>query len=479
MLSSRTLLVILFAGICFFQLMCLRHVDIAPSAQHALLEEFTKRTSLDTADHAETALKDSQDVMMKSYLVEESDEEEQDVVDTRPEPTFDPLNPICSVGNSHQFPVNGCRIMGISARPHCHLVGPVKIDTAKIKAEKMGGEPLETVWGQPEDYEFLKYEPGAFTVPSLPKLPGSTRGLHYIINVWEGMQEDSSLVNHTDPIAALGCTDVWQGITLMITRYEYVNLYHTFTDWWNTYYSLPTNGRKVDNIVFLDAHPEGNLDPVWTDVFAKRVTFARHIPTGTCFEQVRFIPAGYVAPLNPHVLSKNVCPSVSMGRSLVQHFINAFQLQDVHRIPGRIVVIDRVPYRPHPRAKESSTARRLSQLRVFAERIPQDLLNGNVNITVEVVTLVADTMRDQIASIRQADVLIGNHGAGLTHLMFLEENASSYEMSCAHGFFSRLAQWAPIGRTNHHCLVGQMGDELHPTHWTNMLESIRKDKFAA
>jgi hypothetical protein len=41
---------------------------------------------------------------------------------------------------------------------------------------------------------------------------------------------------------------------------EYVNLYHTMTDWFNTSIGLPEFGSaNVAGVVFLDAHPAGSL----------------------------------------------------------------------------------------------------------------------------------------------------------------------------------------------------------------------------
>jgi Glycosyltransferase 61 len=99
-------------------------------------------------------------------------------------------------------------------------------------------------------------------------------------------------------------------------------------------------------------------------------------------------------------------------------------------------------------------------------------------VTVKVVTLVNDTMRDQIAAIRQADVLLANHGAGLTHLLFLDQGAHVIELSCNHDFFVQLAKWHSSGdsssqRLQHYCQdFVDGGATISDQFWNNNVVSV-------
>lgn len=67
--------------------------------------------------------------------------------------------------------------------------------------------------------------------------------------------------------------------TLLITRYEYANLYHTTTDWYNVYQTLHTFALPVRDtlLVFVDGHSEGAMDPVWPRLFGKRIRYFKHL----------------------------------------------------------------------------------------------------------------------------------------------------------------------------------------------------------
>jgi len=92
--------------------------------------------------------------------------------------------------------------------------------------------------------------------------------------------------------------------TVFITRYEYGNLYHTITDWYNTYQLIRTHiphtsQRSVHNnthtythththtyaddvqIVFLDGHSKGAMDGTWNLLFGgpKSCNAHRNIPS--------------------------------------------------------------------------------------------------------------------------------------------------------------------------------------------------------
>jgi hypothetical protein len=105
----------------------------------------------------------------------------------------------------------------------------------------------------------------------------------------------------------------------------------------------------------------------------------------------------------------------------------------------------------HPRTKLQQTQRVVVNLKELAMGLPEHFSKKNYKtpVTVEVVTLVHDELYDQIKSIREADVLVANHGAGLTHSIFLDESAHVVEMTCQYGFFGALSGWRPD--IHHHC----------------------------
>jgi hypothetical protein len=85
-----------------------------------------------------------------------------------------------------------------------------------------------------------------------------------------------------------------------------------------------------------------------------------------------------------------------------------------------------------------------------AGRVLQEEIQAPV--TVEVVTLVDQVFGDHtIKYVRQADVLVANHGAGLTHSLFLDAPAHVIEMSCDLDHTRGVSLDPFLGGCRHHC----------------------------
>jgi glycoprotein 2-beta-D-xylosyltransferase len=77
--------------------------------------------------------------------------------------------------------------------------------------------------------------------------------------------------------AADACGDgvvVEETPTVLVTRYEYANMFHQMTDWYNTFVVTTreglwtaagaTGGPRKLRFVFLDGHAKSSLDMAWT-----------------------------------------------------------------------------------------------------------------------------------------------------------------------------------------------------------------------
>ena len=302
------------------------------------------------------------------------------------------------------------------------------------------------------------------------------------------------------------CKETWHGTTLFLTRYEYANLYHTITDWWNTYFSLPPTlplikssddpqahnwsaadgshgeGTNIPNvneyrIVFLDGHAHGHLDDTWHVLFGngtmepkhaevkkkKNIYYIKELSSSSdgpiCFDHAVLIPPGYSSRLYPRLTEPlHACVDRLMADQFVTHVLQSYHLLDVALIPGRIVIIDRQPYMAHSRSKLTHIQRSISNLHELKDRllkvsyvrdsrtIPANSTTANyddeINVTVQVVRLETLPFKEQIRTIREAHILIGNHGAGLTHLMWMHETSHVLELTTDFlRLFQFLSQW--------------------------------------
>jgi len=333
-------------------------------------------------------------------------------------------------------PTHGCQVNPHTRQAFCNFLD-LRIDTSLIKQDQ-GGEPLETVMGRTESAEFQKYSKGAFSVRRQPDLEESLKqnaNLYYMTDVL------GSLVYPTEMNKGgfnSYCAETRPGTTLMITRYEYANLYHTVTDWWNAFAVLTAEQvqrKEKVNILFLDGHAEGNLDPIWEDIFG-RYEYVKHLlADGVCFERAVFIPARYSGPLFPS--SRKRYPKRQSARAFSDSVVKTYGLQDIKPIHGTVVIIDRQPYISHPQSVQDTFQRGMN-----LDDLVQRLRNDSKATSVEIVRFETLPYGEQLRTVRQAYVLIGNHGAGISNLLFMDESSHVLEFN-AKGmyFFAYMARW--------------------------------------
>lgn len=348
-------------------------------------------------------------------------------------------------------PKHGCQLNKNTLAVFCNFEN-LRIDNNKINVVR-GGEVLSTVMGREDEAEFPTYRPGAFTVPVKPvyEVPPENRsGLHYLETVLNAMRYPTAKNNYTIDGT---CQTTLPGTTMIITRYEYVNLYHTMTDWWNAYFVMPdTYFDTPHRVIFLDGHAQGNLDPTWEVLFGD-THFIKHLPPGgLCLEHATLIPAGYLSPLFPD-FNRERCPDREMARAFANFVVKErFHLDTVGLIRGRVVLVDRQPYVAHPRSNPNVALRMIGNMKQLQESI-----QAIAGVDLHVVRLETMTFAEQIKTIRQAHILIGYHGAALSHLMFMDPTLSHViELTNDYtDFFEYMASWTGI----HHQFIDTGRDD--------------------
>jgi Glycosyltransferase 61 len=355
-------------------------------------------------------------------------------------------DPLCRRFNhSILTPDHGCEVNTDTLTVFCNF-NNLRIDNTKIELTD-GGEQLKDVMGRSEDVELPKYTRGAFTVPIKPNYNVPTQyrsGLHYIENVLNalkyprGRPSKTTTKNVDNMIDTTTCHATFEGYTLFITRYEYVNWYHTLTDLWNSYFVLPGGRNKFKDkghdslkaeyvtkphqVVFLDGHAQGGLDSIWKTLFGD-FHYIQHLPKGgVCFDRAIFVPAGYKSPLFTD-MDRQRCPDKRMGQAFSNFVLNRFNIDPQKVVPqrGRILLIDRQHYVSHPRSNPDNHHQIIRQITNLSD-VKKMLKKKVPGVTqIDLVRLeTLDTFEDQIRMIRQAHVVVGMHGAALSHLMFMD-----------------------------------------------------------
>jgi hypothetical protein len=89
-------------------------------------------------------------------------------------------------------------------------------------------------------------------------------------------------------------------VTLTLTRYEYANLYHTMSDWYNVFLMTKFFNVTKANVVLVDSHPAGPLDTAWTTLFGDVTRLSGLNPWPTRFDDVVWVLPGNRGPLVQH-----------------------------------------------------------------------------------------------------------------------------------------------------------------------------------
>lgn len=387
----------------------------------------------------------------------------------------------CHLGDYLRSAQHGCYTDSVTLLMSCSF--QLRVVPAKIRGQ-FGGEELASVMGQAEEVEFLTYERGAFEFMN-PDASEEMSAVSAIVSSMVGVEPAAlSLVDTwhqgrfnkhhylwdvinasvTSPLESLICKEMRPRPTVFLTRYEYVNLYHQMTDLFNAFLAVSAHEAANKNggdeaqaplgkydVVFLDAHPKGNLDSVWPTLFGGTITPVRKLlplthdgkeaedmldeseqledmleessgPPAVCFDEAIFVPPGYSSPLWPQPGKNSRMPCPRVMSQFVAFVLKAYSLADVRMERGRVAIISRKAYVAHARSKPGVIARTIEHLDLLQQR-----LNEKQGVRAEIVYLEDLALGEQIRTLRSAEVLIANHGAALSHLLFMCEGAHVFE----------------------------------------------------
>ncbi|KAJ9206950.1 hypothetical protein DTO021D3_1686 [Paecilomyces variotii] len=168
-------------------------------------------------------------------------------------------------------------------------------------------------------------------------------------------------------------------------------------------------------VVILDDHEDGPYFDLWT-IFAKRpILRLNDIPNGTTFENVIIPLAGASNPMWQGDWEPHPCPTSDLLQVFSRRTIDFYGIspQSTEESPDIVITfIDR---------KES---RRLIDQEAYLDGIRQQFQH----VTVRAVDFASISFREQLQIVRTTDVLVGVHGAGLTHALFLKPNSVVVEI---------------------------------------------------
>ncbi|KAK8622966.1 hypothetical protein V6N13_117863 [Hibiscus sabdariffa] len=352
--------------------------------------------------------------------------------------------------------------------------GKIRMDPEKIKMST-GGEKLEDVIGRTEEEELPEFEDGAFQVEAGGKGSRLKRKNFVGDEFLDQFLPDGNVLKHTmrelvKSIVAVGETDFtcqeWvDEPTLLITRFEYANLFHTVTDWYSAYVSSRVTGLpNRPHLVFVDGHCETQLEETWRALFSS-LRYAKNFSGPVCFRHAILSPLGYETALFKGLSEHIDCQGASalelwqspddkktarlseFGEMIRDAFgfpVNRHHSDKAVSGDYNVLFVRREDYLAHPRHKGKVESRLSNEQEVFdaLQRWASNRQECKVNLINGLFAHMS--MKEQVRAIQDASVIIGAHGAGLTHIVSATPNTVILEIISSfyrRPHFQLIAQW--------------------------------------
>ncbi|KAI3466446.1 hypothetical protein Pfo_023109 [Paulownia fortunei] len=333
--------------------------------------------------------------------------------------------------------------------------GRIRMIPERVVMSK-GGEKLESVIGRGEDEELPNFEDGAFEI----EVGDRSRVGKKLVDeefldkyVQEGaiqrhtMRELINSVRLVDG-TEFNCSEWIEEPTLLVTRFEYANLFHTVTDWYSTYVASRVTGLpNRPHLVFVDGHCETPLEETWTALYSS-LTYAKNFSGPVCFRHAILAPLGYETALF-RGLSENINCHGASAHDLWQkpddqktarlsefgEMIRAafgFPV-DRHHIAKpasghNILFVRREDYLAHPRHGGKVQTRLSNEQEVFDSVNSWASNYSYCKLNVVNGLFAHMPMKEQVRAIQDAAVIVGAHGAGLTHIVSASPNTVILEI---------------------------------------------------
>ncbi|KAF5177502.1 Beta-1,2-xylosyltransferase, partial [Thalictrum thalictroides] len=282
--------------------------------------------------------------------------------------------------------------------------------------------------------------------------------------------------------------------TLLVTRFEYANLFHTVTDWYSAYIaSRVTDLLNRPHVVFVDGHCKAPLEETWEALFSS-VRYAKNFSGSVCFRHAILSPLGYETALFKGLSEQIDCSGVTAQELLenpddrktarLSEFGEMIRAAfgfpvDRNRVPKPVAVhnilfIRREDYLAHPRHGGKIESRLANEQEVFdsLKHWSADNLKCKLNFVNGLFAHMP--LKEQMRAVQYASVIIGAHGAGLTHIIAATPNTVILEIISSHvqrPHFALISHWKGL---EYHA-INLRGNYAEPQNVINKLSSIMKN----
>ena len=342
----------------------------------------------------------------------------------------------------------------------------VRIRNSRIKVSR-GDEDIASVRHRTEEAEFPVYRSGAVALDCQQPQPAPALTHPVYRDHLAGMFQSIEY----GPFAGSGSEKCDEEVeeAIILTRYEYANLYHTMTDLYNTYQAMQmfALSSRPPLVLFMDGHSKGAMDSLWPTLFSPTVRYIMHLPPTLCIRHAVFVSPGYGSALSPsmftpesascarHPLLMDFAAFVQRKYRLGQEDSNEKVL--VKDVTGQEVelagsddaqplvsFIVRRSYLSHPRVKLDATERTMRDELSTLQAI-QEALSAYA-IRFHAFDFTQLPLHTQLNVLYHSTLLSGLHGAALSYIVLLPQHVGLLELMpanyAARAHFRYFAEWS-------------------------------------
>ena len=232
---------------------------------------------------------------------------------------------------------------------------------------------------------------------------------------------------------------------------------------------------KSVRILFLDAHPRGALDALWSRLFHSYTRLGRLNHSSVFYRQLIWAQAQWQSELDV-THKRRTAPS--FFAQFRQHTLEQFQINTDSRSPVncqsvKVFFLLRRDYVAHPRNPSGRVVRQLSNEKQIVDELTKRFPNSStVQLTFGHFEQLE--MQQQLSIVASTDLFIGMHGAGLTHVLFMKSNRFLIELATS-GFQtqSHFELMAAMNSVNYRrCFIQDHGSAAFQTIYDCMKQSL-------
>ncbi|TAQ83290.1 hypothetical protein B7494_g8387 [Chlorociboria aeruginascens] len=229
--------------------------------------------------------------------------------------------------------------------------------------------------------------------------------------------ECNSTSSHTVLIKREGAFNLWHSLMEIFSYTLTMDVLSLTRDPSTNEIFFTPSDAETTQIVLLDSSPPGPYFELWQLLAKRPVQLFQDLQTsnpGTCLKNLIVPLPGSSNPLWQADWIAFDCKSSKLLSAFVSRVLSHFSITP-SRDPASPLVLTFI--------NRTSTRRLLSQ-----DIFLSNLTNLYPNITIQSIDFAAISLKEQLTVAQNTDILVGVHGAGLTHAMFLPQRSAIVEI---------------------------------------------------